>query len=193
MTVWLTADFIRPLNTDMKNVRVAFTYARMNPPTEGHRRVVESLIEEAKRTGATARVYLSETHDSKRNPLQSQQKLDLVRRAFPEIEVRLARTLFAAGCDLAADGGDDAVMVVGADRASEFSKRLTAYVGTPDLPLKSIEIRAITRDEDDVSATQARDAAVAGDWKTFQSLSPSNVAQELYVAVRNGMGATDAV
>ena len=191
MHVWLTAVLTGPLNTDMKNVRVVFTYARMNPPTEGHRRVVESLREEAKRTGAVARLYLSETHDKKRNPLDKETKLDFVRRSFPDIDVRTARTVFAAGLDLA---GDDAVMVVGQDRLEAFTKTLTAYIGTDDLPVKSLEVRAISRGEDDTSATKAREAAVSGDWQAFEAMSPTTdemITRELFHAVRNGMGVQD--
>ena len=191
MPVWLTAVLLPPLNMDMKNVRVVFTYARMNPPTEGHRKVVESLREEARRTGAVARLYLSETHDQKRNPLDKETKLDFVRRAFPDIEVRTARTVFAAGVDLA---GEDAVMVVGEDRLAQFTKTLTAYVGTDDLPVKSLEVRAISRGEDDTSATKAREAAVSGDWTAFEAMSPTSdetITRELFHAVRNGMGVQD--
>lgn len=190
-TVWLTTTFMGSINTDMKNVRVVFTYARMNPPTEGHRRVVESLREEAQRTGAVARLYLSETHDTKRNPLDKETKLDFVRRAFPDIEVRTARTVFAAGCDIAADGGADAVMVVGEDRLESFTKTLTAYVDTDDLPLKTLEVRAISRGEDDTSATRAREAAASGDWTAFSAMSPTPdemITRELFHAVRTGMG-----
>lgn len=177
-------------------MRVVFTYARMNPPTEGHRRVVESLRKEAALTGAVARLYLSETHDKKRNPLDKETKLDFVRRSFPDIEVRTARTVFAAGLDMAADGGKEAIMVVGEDRLDAFTKTLTAYVGTDDLPLKSLEVRAITRGEDDTSATRAREAAVSGDWKAFAAMSPTSdemITRELFHAVRNGMGVPEDV
>lgn len=177
---------------DMKTVEVIFTYARMNPPTDGHRRVVERIQQIAAERGGVARVYLSETHDQDRNPLDKDTKLSLARKAFPNVDIRSAKTVFEAGQDVAIGGDVDAVMIVGEDRLHGFTKALTAYVGTDDLPLKSIEILAIDRTDDDVSATKARIAAQSNDWVAFQAMSPTSdesVTRELFHAVRNGMEA----
>lgn len=180
------------LNTDMRNaMRAVFAYARMNPPTEGHRRVVERLREEAKATGSTARLYLSKTHDRKRNPLNPEQKLAYVQKLFPGVEVRLSPSIFAAANELADEGYDEATVIVGEDRLESFSKTLPAYVGTDSLGLKQVEVRAVTRNEEDVSATRARAAAIEGDWQAFRSMTPTDdeaLVTELYEAVRNGMG-----
>jgi nicotinamide mononucleotide adenylyltransferase len=175
----------------MKNVKAVFAFGRLNPPTSGHRRVVEKLREEAQRDGAVARLYLSETHDEARNPLTAEQKLAFAKKLFPDVEVRLAKTLFVAALDMAADGVEDGVMIVGEDRLEQFSKILSAYEGTEVFGLKHAEVRAITREETDASATSARAAAAAGDWSAFRDLSATTddtLTHELYEAVRVGMG-----
>ncbi len=175
----------------MKNVKAIFALGRLNPPTTGHRRVVEKLREEAQREGAVARLYLTETHDEKRNPLTPEQKIAFVQKLFPGVEVRLAKTVFAAGLDMAAEGVDEAVMIVGADRLAHFSKILSAYEGTEVLGLKHAEVKTISRDADDASATQARNAARGGNWDAFRDLSAStddDLTRELYEAVRVGLG-----
>jgi len=175
----------------MKNVKAVFAFGRMNPPTSGHRRVVEKLREEAQREGAVARLYLSQTHDDERNPLTPEQKLAFARKLFPDVEVRLAKTLFEAGLDMAADGVDDGVMIVGEDRRDAFSKLLAAYEGSEVLGLKHAEVKAITRKAEDASASSARAAAADGNFNAFRDLSATTdetLTRELYEAVRVGMG-----
>lgn len=175
----------------MKNVKAVFAFGRMNPFTRGHDRIVEKLREEAQREGAVARLYLSQTHDDERNPLTPEQKLSFAQKLFPDVEVRLAKTLFEAALDMAADGVDDGVMIVGEDRRDAFSKLLAAYEGTEVLGLKHAEVRAITRRAEDASASSARAAAVDGNFGAFRDLSATTdetLTRELYEAVRVGMG-----
>ena len=179
------------INTDMKNVKAIFSYGRMNPPTNGHLRVVQKLRDEAEREGAVARVYLSLTEDEKSNPLAPAEKLAFFQKLFPDVEVRLAKTVFEAGLDMAADGFDHGVMVVGEDRAAKFTKILSAYEGTEVLGLKRVEVKTISRNAEDASATQARQAAATGNWKAFCDLSATTdetLTRELYEAVRVGLG-----
>ena len=172
-------------------MRAVFAFGRMNPPTTGHRRVVERLQQEAKTTGVKARLYLSNSHDPKRNPLTPQQKLSFAQQMFPEVEVRLAQTLFDAANNVADDGFDDVLVIVGEDRLDSFSKSLSAYVGTDKLGLQHVEVQALSRSAEDASATQARTAALEGDWQAFQDLTPTDdetLARSLYEAVRFGLG-----
>jgi nicotinamide mononucleotide adenylyltransferase len=179
-----------PLNTDEKKVKAVFAFGRMNPPTTGHRRIVERLCEEAKQNGAVVRLYLSETHDHDRNPLTPQQKIDFAKKFFPEVEVRTSKTVFTAALEMAKEGVDEGVMIVGEDRFAEFSRILSAYSGTADLGLRA-EAKAISRDDGDASASQARQAALAGDWEAFRALTPSEdeeLIRDLFEAVRHGLG-----
>lgn len=182
---------MNPLNTDMKNVKTVFSYARMNPPTKGHLRVVQKLREVAQQEGAVARIYLSETQDEERNPLSREQKLAFVQALFPDIEVRTSKKLFDATLEMAADGFEEGIMIVGEDRFSKFDKIMSAYEGTEALGLKRVEVRAISRDANETSATGARAAAADGNWSAFLDHSATadvNLTRELYEAVRVGLG-----
>jgi hypothetical protein len=170
-----------------------FSFVRMNPPTKGHGRVMERLRAESQFTGVKARVYLSFSHDHERNPLAPDEKLAFVQASWPDIEVRLAKNVFAACQEMGAEGATEAIMVVGEDRADDFRKRLTAYFGTEALGLESVDVQVVSRDAEDASATKARHAALSGDWQAFQELSPStdtNLTRSLYEAVRIGLGVT---
>lgn len=177
-------------------MRVVFTYARMNPPTDGHRALISKIAEVADEEGRTAIVYLSETQDRKKNPLPPEAKLKFLRRAFPAVEFRTSKTVFTAGLELAENGYSDAVCYVGEDRLSTFEKMLTKYLGTPDLPLEKLEVRAIERGEGAVSASKARQAVLEGDIDRFESMSiftEVRSARELFYAVSDGMGVREDV
>ena len=61
---------------------VYFTFGRMNPPTIGHGKLLDKL---AKTAGGKSpfRVYLSQSQDSKSNPLSYIDKVKIARKMFP--------------------------------------------------------------------------------------------------------------
>ena len=175
----------------MKTVKAYFTFGRLNPLTRGHVRIIEKLREEAQADGGIVRVYLSQTHDADRNPLTPEQKIEFAKKFFPDVEFRLSKTVFTAALEMASEGVDEGVMIVGEDRFAAFTTLLTTYAGTEALGLKTTEVKAIARAASDASASCARSAALAGDWETFRDLSPTDdvgLSHQLYAAVRNGLG-----
>ena len=60
---------------------VFFTFGRMNPPTMGHEKLLDALSKKAGRN--PYKVYLSQTQDAKKNPLQYKQKIKFARKMFP--------------------------------------------------------------------------------------------------------------
>jgi len=171
-------------------MKIVFSFGRINPPTSGHRKLVDQLCLEASKQNASARLYLSKTQDSKRNPLSPENKLSVVQTIFPKIEVRLAQTIFSAIADIENDGYDEAIFYCGADRYESFSNSLTSYIGT-EINLKSLEIKKIERLDEDVSASKAREAAWNNDWKSFCEFSASTnekINNNIFVEIRNMMG-----
>ncbi|CAM6053902.1 unnamed protein product [Sphagnum tenellum] len=163
----------------------------MNPPHSGHVKVVNKLREEAQREGAVVRLFLSHSQDNERNPLDPETKLGFVKRLFPDIDVRLSKTIFTASLEMASEGIDEGFLIVGEDRQSQFSAILERYAGTPELGLKHAEVRSISRDTEDASATRARQAVIENDWLAFKQLSASDddeLTLEMYNAVRAAMG-----
>ena len=61
---------------------IYFTFGRMNPPTIGHEKLLNVL---ARKAGSNPyRVFLSQTQDSKKNPLGYAEKTKLARKMFPK-------------------------------------------------------------------------------------------------------------
>ena len=115
-------------------MKVVFSCGRMNPPTLGHQRVVDRIREIADRDGGVPMIFLTQTHDAERNPLSPVVKVGLVERAFAT-QVRLTTSPFSAVEQLVEDGVEEAVIVVGQDRAEHFRKKLVEYSATIGLKL----------------------------------------------------------
>ena len=110
--------------------RVYFTFGRMNPPTIGHGKLLEKLATMAGQN--QYRVYLSQSQDSKDNPLQYNDKIKIARKMFPRYARRIMlnkkiKTVFDALQSLYDEGFVNVVMVVGSDRVQEFDILIKKY------------------------------------------------------------------
>jgi nicotinic acid mononucleotide adenylyltransferase len=176
------------------DMKTAFAFGRMNPITKGHKKIIDRLRLETP-VGVKPRLYLSQTYDRKRNPLTPEQKVSFVKEMFPDIEVRLAKNIFDAGLDMAADGFDEATLVVGEDRFPMFSELMGKYSGSEFLGLHAKAV-CVNRGEGDASSSQARSAASMGDYETFKNLSASFdelFNKKLYEAVCFGLEDDDSI
>ena len=111
--------------------QIVFTFGRFNPPTTGHRRLVEKVEDIAKQTGAKPVVYASQSFDNKTNPLQFSEKIDLLRKLFPGVEVPIVpsvKSAFDAMDHIVSEGYKDVTIVVGSDRVDEFKRIFTNYI-----------------------------------------------------------------
>lgn len=167
-------------------MKVVFSCGRMNPPTRGHQRVADRIHELADREGGVPLIFLTKTHDAERNPLSPEVKVEMVERAF-SMPVRLTVSPFSAVDQLVEEGVEEAVIVVGQDRAEHFRKRLVEYATSIGL---SLSVETLTRTDQDVSATRARQAVMESDFSTFMSLVPApdaGFATDLFRAVSLGL------
>mgnify|MGYP001233310458 FL=1 len=184
---------------------VYFTFGRMNPPTIGHGKVMDTL---AKKSGKMPyRVFVSQSQDAKKNPLTYQEKIKYARKMFPRharsiILNKKIRNALEAASVLHSEGYINLVMVVGSDRLNEFSALLKRYNGQDGrhgfYNFKSIKvISAGERDPDaegteGMSASKMRNAATENDFTTFAQGLPKNTAnneaKRMFNAVRKGMG-----
>jgi hypothetical protein len=182
-----------------------FTFGRMNPPTVGHEKLLDAL---AKQSGKNDYfVFLSQTQEKKKNPLDYNTKVKHVRKMFPRHARRVMinksiRTVFDAATFLYDKGYRSVVMVVGSDRTREFQTLLNKYNGSKAqhgfYNFESIAIASAgTRDPDDegvsgMSASKLRGFASDNDFASFsQGLSSSmsnKDAKKLFMDVRDGMG-----
>ena len=185
-----------------------FTFGRMNPPTIGHEKLLDAL---AKQSGKNDYfVFLSQTQDKKKNPLNYNTKMKTVRKMFPRHARRVminksVRTVFDAATFLYDKGYKSVVMVVGSDRVREFETLLNKYNGEKGshgfYNFQSLSVASAgTRDPDDegvagMSASKLRAFASDNDFTSFAQGLPSSMgnkeAKKMFMDVRDGMGLTE--
>ena len=184
---------------------VYFTFGRMNPPTIGHGKLLEALFKKAGRN--PYKIFLSQSHDNKKNPLMYSDKVRHLRKMFPKYARSIminnkVRTAIDAAVILYDQGYRNLVMVVGSDRVTEFDVPLQKYNGKAArhgfYNFKSIKvISAGERDPDSegvegASATKQRKAAISNDFITFSQGLPTSMntrdAKKLFNDVRKGLG-----
>ena len=184
---------------------VFFTFGRMNPPTTGHEKLMNEL---SKKSGKNPyRVYLSQSTDKKKNPLDFKYKVKTVRKFFPKharsvMLDKKVKTVFDAVTEMYNDGFKNIAMVVGSDRVNEFNTLLNKYNGVKGRhglynfnKINVISAGDRDPDADDVSgmsASKMRSLANEGDFTQFSQGLPRNVsnsdAKKVYNEVRKGMG-----
>jgi len=182
-----------------------FTFGRMNPPTTGHEKLMNEL---SKKSGKNPyRVYLSQSTDKKKNPLDFKYKVKTVRKFFPKharsvMLDKKVKTVFDAVTEMYNDGFKNITMVVGSDRINEFNALLKKYNGVKGRhglynfnKINVISAGDRDPDADDISgmsASKMRSLAGEGDFTQFSQGLPRNVsnadAKKVYNEVRKGMG-----
>jgi len=182
-----------------------YTFGRLNPPTTGHGKLLDALAQKAGKNDYF--VFLSQTQDKKKNPLDYTTKVKHVRKMFPRHARRVminkkVRTAFDASTDLYNKGYRSAVFVAGSDRVREFETLLNKYNGVKGAHgfynFKSISVvSAGERDPDaegvsGMSASKMRMFASDNDFASFTQGLPTTMAnkdaKKLFMDVRNGMG-----
>ena len=187
---------INPSLEEAVSPTAVFSFGSMNPPTIGHEKLVDKINAVAKQNNAMPHLYLSQSYDSKKNPLPYATKIALAKKAFGSMVMKSrSKTLMQVAKELEDMGHTKLIMVAGSDRVEEFKTLLNKYNGK-DYTFDSIEVvSAGERDPDaegaaGMSASKMRAAASAGDEKAFKSGLPKKLqssASKVYQAVRDGM------
>ena len=184
---------------------IYFTFGRMNPPTIGHEKLMSKLSSTSK--GNPYRVYLSQSSDPKKNPLDYKSKVKYARKMFPKHARAIMmdnkiKNVFDIATKLYDEGFKKVVMVVGSDRITEFQTLLNKYNGKKGrhglYNFQGIDVvSAGDRDPDaegasGMSASKMRKAASEDDFPMFAQGLPktikNNDAKAIYNDVRKGMG-----
>lgn len=187
---------------------VYFTFGRMNPPTIGHGKVMDTLA--TKSGKADYKVYVSQSQNPKKDPLTYNQKVKHIRKMFPKharnvMMDRKIKNVFDVAASLYDQGYRNVNMVVGADRIMEFQTLLDKYNGVKArhgfYNFKRINIvSAGARDPDaegveGMSASKQRANASANDFVSFSQGVPRTMsnrdARSLFNDVRKGMGLSE--
>ena len=180
----------------------SFCFGRMNPPTIGHKQLIDTVAQSAH--DGKYFIFVSHSQDAKKNPLDPQTKISFIKQMFPEhakhVVERAGVTTVLHAVTMLYDAGINSVtFVAGSDRMGQFQKLLTDYNGVEGkahgyYKFENIDFASSgDRDPDadglsGVSASRAREAAAAGDVKAFaEATGAGKLTQELYSAVRSGM------
>ena len=172
-------------------------FGRMNPPTIGHAKLVDAI----KSQPGDPFIFLSQSQKPKTDPLSFQDKLRYAKFFFPNVTIGNpeVKTIIQALQKVESLGYQQLIYVAGSDRLQSFEELLNKYNGK-DYTFKSIKVvSAGERDPDadgaeGMSASKMRQAAVDNDLESFkQGVPEPKLADEMFAAVRQGMGVRDQV
>jgi hypothetical protein len=186
-----------PVEKTKGTLTVAF--GRFNPPTTGHEKLLDTVASSS--DDGDYIIIPSRSNDKKKNPLDPDTKVSVMRQMFPQHSERIVndpqnRTIFDVLKKAHMDGYAGVRIIGGGDRVAEFEKLSNNYNGKlyqfDNLEVLSAGDR--DPDGDDVSgmsASKQRKAAAEGDFASFRKGVPSTLnnkqAKELYNNLRAAM------
>lgn len=185
---------------------VTFCFGRMNPPTIGHKQVLDTM----KQQGGDMRIFVSQSQDAKKNPLDYGTKIKFIKAMFPEYAGNVVdnpglNTVVKVASFLHGEGYNAATFVAGSDRLEDMKKLLEAYNGVEGKAHGFYKFEVLdfvsSGDREDgaegvagVSASGAREAAANNNFEKFKSATGAGaLAKPLFAAVRKGMGITESI
>ena len=190
---------------EAKQQTAVFSFGRLNPPTTGHQKLLQKIIQTSKQQAGYACLYVSHTQDPKKNPLTAKQKVAYIKKMFPkearQIEIKEDTGIRNAIDVATALNGyyENLVMVVGSDRVRDFKNLLNKYNGVESTHgyYKYTNIQIVSAGERDpdaegvagMSASKMRAAAASGDYESFSLGLPSGFegGKGLFKDLRLGM------
>jgi len=186
---------------------LTIAFGRFNPPHLGHLQLMDTAAASAEQEQSDYMIVPSRSQDKKKNPLDADTKVSLMRQMFPQHSERIVndgntKTIFDVLKKAHNDGYANVRIVGGADRVKEFDKLANNYNNNL-YQFDNIEVvSAGDRDPDSdgvegLSASRMRLAAAENDFKTFRSGMPPEMkpkqAREIFDTVRASMGVQDQV
>jgi hypothetical protein len=185
---------------------VTFCFGRMNPPTIGHKQVFETMSSQ----GGEMKIFVSQSQDKKKNPLDYGTKIKFIKAMFPQyakdvVENAALNTIGKVASYLHEQGYNAATFVAGSDRLEDMKNLLTQYNGVEGKAHGFYKFDVIdfasSGDREDgaegvagVSASGARSAAANNDFEGFQEATGAGeLAKPLFAAVRKGMGINESI
>ena len=185
---------------------VTFCFGRMNPPTIGHKQVLDTM----KSQGGDMRIFVSQSQDAKKNPLDYATKIKFIKEMFPKYAGNVVNdpglnTVVKVASYLFDQGYTAATFVAGSDRLEDMKKLLTQYNGIEGKAHGYYKFEVLdfvsSGDREDgaegvtgVSASGARAAAANNDFEAFkESTGAGELAKPLFAAVRKGMKVAESI
>jgi len=184
---------------------LTLAFGRFNPPHAGHQQLMDIAAQSAEAEESDYIIVPSRSQDAKKNPLDPDTKVSIMRSMFPQHSERIVndganRTIFDVLKKAHNDGYTNVRIVAGQDRVKEFDKLSQNYNGQLYQFDNMEVISSGDRDPDaegmeGLSSSRMRLAAAEGDFKTFRAGLPEGVprksAMELFDTVRQSMNVKD--
>lgn len=185
------------INPPLKET-VVFSWARMNPPTVGHARLVSEMLEY---DDCDHIIYLSHSENTKRNPLPYSLKLELAQEAFGDIIQESECRDIVSALKQMRESYENIILVVGEDRVDEFNDMLMKYNESEfqfeNWTVVSCGMRQTdSTDIEGISATALREAFVAEDIDTIIRMLPESLhhrADEIHEAIASKYNINEAI
>ena len=180
-----------------------FAFGRFNPPTIGHKKLLDNLESVAQQFNGKAYLFLSHKQNNKTDPLTHKEKADYLKMFYPNLAIGdpAVKTVIQALQKIQAEGRTRLVMIAGSDRVAEFEKLLNQYNGKPDKSgnelYKFDNIKVISAGERDpdqegatgASASKARELANKGQEHEFSKIiMGGNTGKKLYDIIQDRIG-----
>ena len=184
---------------------LTLAFGRFNPPHAGHQQLMDIAAQSAEAEESDYIIVPSRSQDPKKNPLDADTKVSVMRSMFPQHSERIVndganRTIFDVLKKAHNDGYTNVRIVAGQDRVKEFDKLSQNYNGQLYQFDNMEVVSSGDRDPDaegmeGLSSSRMRLAAAEGDFKTFRAGLPEGVprksAMELFDTVRQSMNVKD--
>jgi len=180
---------------------LTLAFGRFNPPHAGHQQLMDVAAQSAEAEESDYIIVPSRSQDAKKNPLDADTKITLMRAMFPQHSERIVndganRTIFDVLKKAHNDGYTNVRIVAGQDRVKEFDKLSQNYNGQLYQFDNMEVVSSGERDPDaegmeGLSSSRMRLAAAEGDFKTFRAGlpegTPRKMAMTLFDTVRQSM------
>lgn len=176
---------------------IIFAFGRMNPPTNGHGKLIAKVKRMAQQQRADHLIVASHSFDKLKNPLEPSKKLKHLQAMFPGTNFAISDKTnpnFIKQLGLLTGKYDNVIMIAGSDRVQDFQRLLDTYNGK-DFTFKSAKVvSAGERDPDaegvaGISASKMRLYAKNNEFSNFKRGLPTGYrgAKQLFKDVRAGM------
>jgi len=192
-----------PFKPNKKNKgTLTVAFGRFNPPHLGHLQLMNTAASSLEGDKDDYVIVPSRSNDPKKNPLDPNTKVDIMKAMFPQHADNIlndtnARTIFDVLNAANNQGYANVRIVGGADRVKEFTKLANNYNGKLYDFDKVDVVSSGERDPDaegveGLSASRMRLAASENDFKAFSKGLPKDLGKDtkkqIFTAVRSSMG-----
>ena len=193
------APAVTSIPDQVKLRTLVFAFGRMNPPTIGHKKLIDKVLSLAKQENCDHLIVLSHSQNKKTDPLDPDTKLQFAQKMFPNANITTSSTLKPTFFKFLEDFNnkyDRIIFVAGSDRVPDYKLKLSTYQGKL-YTFKVIDVvSAGERDPDAVgaagmSASKMREYAKNNDYTNFKKGIPITLraadAQLLMAAIQAEM------